>query len=121
MSKYAAKKKLLVAESEVYRQLLKMELQTLNVYARRAKRRATSISAYLRYLPMVVGGVPLLKGLLRRKGKGSHSGVKRLGALLLTGWKAYKGFGPFFRGGRFTRRTKEPGESAAEQYLADRL
>ena len=32
MSKFERKKKLLVAESEVYRQLLKLELQTFNVY-----------------------------------------------------------------------------------------
>jgi hypothetical protein len=41
MSKFETKKKLLVAESEVYRQLLKMEMQTFQVYAKRTKRRMT--------------------------------------------------------------------------------
>ena len=45
MSKFEAKKKLLAAESEVYRQLLKLEIQTFKVYGMRTKRRLTSIGS----------------------------------------------------------------------------
>ena len=47
MSKFEAKKKLLVAESEVYRELLKLEFQTFKIYGKRAKRRLTSPGTYL--------------------------------------------------------------------------
>jgi len=92
MSKYETKKKLLVAECEVYRQLLKLELQTFKVYSKRTKRRMTSVSTYM---PLVMSGLPFLTGMFgRRKARSGGSSLKRMSSLILLGWKTYKRFGP---------------------------
>jgi hypothetical protein len=118
MSKYETKKKLLVAESEVYRQLLKLELQTFKVYGKRTKRRMTSVTTYL---PLVMSGLPFLTGMFRRrKGKSAGSSLKRMGSLVLLGWKTYKRFGPLLTR-TFAARRPEPANTAAEEYLSKRL
>ena len=114
MSKLAAKKKMLVAESEVYRQLLKLEIQTFKVYGMRTKRRLTSFS---NYLPLVMSGLPIVTRLFRKK-RAARFSVQRLGSLFLLGWKAYRQFSPMFR--RSAERS-EAKTSAAEEYLAKRL
>ena len=114
MSKYEAKKKLLAAEAEVYRQLLKMELQTINVYTKRTRRRMTSASGYM---PLVMSGLPLLAGLFgRRRRKASASSLKRMLSLVVLGWKTYQRFGGFFG-----RSAPRPEKTAAEEYLSKRL
>ncbi len=105
---------MLVAESEVYRQLLKLELQTFKVYGVRTKRRLSSFGTYA---PLILSGLPLLTGLLRRK-KGASMG--KLGSLFLIGWKAYKQFAPLFGGGKPASREGSSG-TAAEEYLSNRL
>ena len=115
MSKLATKKKMLVAESEVYRQLLKLEIQTFKVYGKRTRRRLTSITTYL---PLVMSGIPIISGLFRKKRAGGFS-LKRLGALFLLGWKAYRQFSPFLARGGAAK--SESAETAAEEYLAKRL
>ena len=120
MSKFETKKKLLVAESEVYRQLLKLELQTFNVYAKRAKRRMTSASAYLQYVPYVMSGLPFLKRMFGKKRGKSRFSLKRMSSMLLMGWKTYQRFGPIFRG-KFGGARQQPSKTAAEEYLAKRL
>ena len=117
MSKFETKKKLLVAESEVYRELLKMELQTFKVYATRTKRRLTSATSYL---PMVMSGLPIIANLLKRKkGRSSGSSLKRMASLVMLGWKTYQRFGSFF--GRTQFRAPAPENTAAEEYLSKRL
>jgi len=117
MSKFEEKKKLLVAECEVYRQLLKMELQTLKVYGTRTKRRMTSVSGYL---PFVMSGLPFLSGLFaRRRGRSRMSSLKRMVSLVMVGWKAYQRFGSHF-GGNMARRPAGT-KTAAEEYLSKRL
>ena len=120
MSKFETRKKLLVAESEVYRQLLKLELQTFRVYGKRTKRRLTSVSAYL---PMIMSGLPFLKGLFtRKKGRSSRGpSLKRMGSLLVLGWKAYQRFAPFFGRNKSPAQDQESTETAAEEYLSKRL
>jgi len=110
MSKFAAKKKLLAAESEAYRQLLKLEIKTLKVHASRARRQFTSASSYV---PLIMAGVPLLGILFGRK---RGSSFKRMSALALLGWKAFQRFSPLFK-----RRRPEGGQTAAEEYLSRRL
>jgi len=120
MSKFETRKKLLAAESEVYRQLLKLELQTFRIYGKRTKRRWMSVSSYL---PMVMSGLPFLKGLFGRK-KGRSSGapsLKRMGSLLVLGWKAYQRFAPFFGRNKCSTEDEEPAKTAAEEYLSKRL
>lgn len=116
MSKFDERKKLLVAESEVYRQLLKMELQTFKVYTTRTKRRLTSATSYL---PLVLSGVPFLaKMFMRKKGRSPASSFKRMTSLMMLGWKTYQRFGGFFARSNAPRT---PEKTAAEEYLSKRL
>jgi|SRR6185437_17125171 len=117
MSKFETKKKLLIAESEVYRQLLKLELQTFNVYAKRTKRRMTSLSAYL---PFITAGLPFFTRMFGRKRAKKGLSLKRMSSLLLMGWKTYQRFGPIFWG-KFGGARQQPSKTAAEEYLAKRL
>lgn len=114
MSKFEARKKLLVAESEVYRELLKLEFQTFKIYGKRAKRKFTSPSTYM---PLVMSGIPLLGTMFGRK---RGSSLKRMGSLLLLGWKTYQRFAPMF-GGKKSADRPEGDETAAEEYLSKRL
>lgn len=117
MSKFESRKKLLVAESEVYRQLLKMEFQTFQVYAKRTKHRMTSVTSYL---PLVTSGLPLVAAFFaRKKGKSSTSPLKRMVSLAMLGWKTYQRFGGFFGGAKYP--THAPDKTAAEEYLSKRL
>jgi len=106
---------MLVAESEVYRELLKLEIQTFKVYGMRTKRRLSSMGTYL---PLMISGLPILTGLFGRKQKFS---LKRLSSLFFLGWKAYKEFGPMLGFTKSKQSRIEPGETAAEEYLSDRL
>ena len=117
MSKLAAKKKMLVAESEAYRQLLKLEIETFKVYGMRTKRRLTSFTAYL---PWVMSGLPVLTRFFRKKRTSGFS-FKRFGSLFLLGWKAYRQFYPLLSRGRFRASSTESNETAAQEYLAKRL
>ena len=119
MSDFESKKKLLVAESEVYRELLKLELQTFKVYTQRKKRQLTSPSTYM---PWVMSGLPFLGRLFGRKKSGAPaSGFKRIGSLILLGWKTYQRFGPMLRGRESSAQRSEPTRTAAEEYLSKRL
>lgn len=116
MSKYDERKKLLVAESEVYRELLKMELQTFKVYTKRTKRRLTSATSYL---PILMSGLPFVANMFaRKKGRSSMSSLKRMGSLVMLGWKTYQRFGGFFGRAKYSRA---PEKTAAEEYLSKRL
>jgi hypothetical protein len=118
MSKIEDRKKLLVAESEVYRQLLKMELETIKVYGIRAKRRMTSVSGYL---PLVMSGLPFITRLFaRKKGRSRLSSLKRMASLVMAGWKTYQRFGNFFGAQKSSGRNRESA-TAAEEYLSKRL
>jgi hypothetical protein len=117
MNKLETKRKLLAAESEVYRQLLKLEIQTFKVYGTRAKRRLTSFAAYL---PLLKWGIPIAGGLFRRKKRAGFS-LQRLGSLFFLGWKAYRQFSPLLMRSKFMGAKAEPAETAAEEYLAKRL
>ena len=117
MSDLQAKKKMLIAESEVYRQLLKLEIQTFKIYGTRTKRRMTSFSAYM---PWLIGGLPILTRLFSRR-KAQRFSMKRMGSLFLFGWKAYQKLAPLLARAKFARRRGEPSETAAEEYLSKRL
>lgn len=117
MSDFKAKKKMLLAESEVYRQLLKLEIQTFKIYGKRAKRRLTSAGSYM---PLVMSGLPLLARLFKRKKKEGLS-LQRIGSLFFIGWKAYRQFAPMLGLRKFTGRKSSPSETAAEEYLSKRI
>jgi len=122
MNKFETRKKLLVAESEVYRQLLKLEIQTFKVYGTRAKRRMRSVSTYL---PVIMTGLPFVKALFAGKrgqaGKSSGPSFKRMVSLVMLGWKALQRFGPFFGRNKAAETDEDLNETAAEEYLSKRL
>lgn len=118
MSDFKTKKKLLIAESEVYRQLLKMEVQTFKVYATRTKRRMSSFTAYM---PWVMSALPILTRLFGKRKPQQRFSLKRLGTLVLLGWKAYQKFAPLLARAGFARWKSEPDETAAEEYLSKRI
>jgi hypothetical protein len=115
MNKFAEKKKLLAAESEVYRQLLKLELQTFKVYGIRTKRRLSSFGTYA---PLMMSSVPFVSSLFGRKGGFS---LKRIASLVFLGWKTYQRFSPMFGRGKFSAANAESNQTAAEEYLSKRL
>jgi hypothetical protein len=117
MSDFKAKKKMLIAESEVYRQLLKLEVQTFKVYATRTKRRMSSFTAYM---PWVMSALPILTRLFGKR-KPQRFSLNRVGTLFLLGWKAYQKIAPLLARAGFARRKSEPDETAAEEYLSKRL
>lgn len=117
MSKLEERKKLLVAESEVYRELLKMELQTFKVYTARTRRRLSSATSYL---PMVMSGLPFLANMfMQKKGKSSGSPLKRIASLVMLGWKTYQRFSGVSDGTK--SGPPAPEDTAAEEYLSKRL
>jgi hypothetical protein len=118
MSRFESRKKLLAAESEMYRQLLKLEIQTFKIYGARTRRRFTSIKTYL---PLVMSGMPILNGLFGRKRQSSGFSLKQLGPLFLLGLKAFGKFAPLFGQGKSQEGKKEPPETAAEDYLWRKL
>lgn len=109
---------MLVAESEVYRQLLKLECQTFKVYAVHTKRRMTSFTSYT---PWLMAGIPILARLFRRKKAKQSFSLKRFGSLFLLGWKAYQKLAPLLARARVFRSRAESSETAAEEYLSKRL
>lgn len=117
MSKFEERKKLLVAESEVYRELLKMELQTFKVYTTRTKRRLTSVTSYL---PLLTSGLPMVANMfMRKKGRGHTSSLKRIASLVMLGWNTYQRFSG--SSGRSKNRPRPQENTAAEEYLSKRL
>lgn len=108
------RKKLLLAESEVYREMLKLELRTFRLYGMRAKRRIKSISTYT---PLVIEGLPLFRALFG--GRKRLSTWKRVGSLVYFGWQSYRRFGPLLQD--MLRQRAGPRKTAAEEYLSKRI
>jgi hypothetical protein len=64
VNQFEARKRALVAESEVYRQALKVEVLNLRLYGHRWKRRLGLLSSIG---PLLMAGVPLARSVLRRR------------------------------------------------------
>jgi hypothetical protein len=113
MSDLAQRKKLLVAECEVYRETLKLELQTFRIYGLRTKRKLSAINTYT---PMLLTGFPLARALFAAR---KAPMWKRLGTMAYLGWQAYNRFGPVIRGALAQYSARE--KTAAEEYLSKRI
>ena len=112
MSDLDKRKKLLIAEAEVYRQTLKLELQNLRIYGLKAKRKLTSFGGGN---PLLAFGVPMLTSLIARKRK-----ARRWGALAFIGWQVYNKLGTLLmRPPTVVYSTRE--RTAAEEYLEKRM
>lgn len=95
------RKMALVAESEVYRHSLLLEVQNLRLYGARARRKATRLAVYA---PLWKFGLPLLLPFLRRSflGRITQAGGSRrepskwrwIGRVI-TAWQLYRKLSPF--------------------------
>jgi hypothetical protein len=115
MSELEARKKLLVAESEVYRELLKLEIQNFRIYGKKTQRKLSLLGTFQTYLPMMMSGIPVAATLFGRKQRFSF---QKFGSLLFLGWKAYNQFGSHLKGIRKQVRTRR---TAAEEFLSKRI
>lgn len=120
MNELEKRKKLLIAESEVYRQTLKLELQNLRIYTLKTHRKLTSFNVAN---PLLIFGLPVAASFLGRRLMGLFLGRRRkrapgLGALALLGWQFYQ---RLFPPGNRRRRREEPEHSEAEEFLSKRI
>jgi hypothetical protein len=92
MNALEAKKRALAAESEVYREMLKLELHNLRLYALRTKQRLTGLT---RPNPLLLLVGPLLGTLFRRRRKRS---VWRQAAMSLLSWQFTNRILPYLSG-----------------------
>ncbi len=114
MSDLQKRKRLLIAECDVYRETLKLELQTFKIYGFYAKKRLKTFNTYM---PFLLTAVPLLRSLfVARKKTGSW---KRMGTIAWLGMQLYHRFGPIVREAFF--QTRPPEKTAAEEYLSKRI
>lgn len=100
MTELEKKKRMLLAESEVYRQLLKLEFHNLKICRLQAKRRFTSFGLtnplFMLGLPAVgalfMKGSPVAGSLFGRR---RRSGWKQFIATVFMSWQAYNRLVPF--------------------------
>jgi hypothetical protein len=116
MSELENKKKMLVAECEVYRELLKLEVQTYRIHAIRLKKRASALGTYG---PLAMSSLPFISAMFGGRKKKKMS-LNRLSSLVFLAWRTYKQVKPLFRGPLGMPRTR-PQETEAEEYLSKRL
>lgn len=114
MNELERKKKLLVVESEAYRELLKLEVRNIVIYARNARLKAMSLRSYAPALLLLLS---LARSFRGKKRKDRH-GWRRMGELLFVGWKSYKRFGPLLHGLWSGRR--EPDKTPDDEFMASR-
>ena len=109
-----ARKAALVAESEVYRQTLRLELQNLRLCVLRARKNASFFSSSAPWL--------LMSGPLIRAWIGSLFGRRRFGRMrllttVLLGWQMYRKLAPiwqqFFGRRGFRAQPKRPTDEKA--------
>ena len=103
-----ARKAALVAESEVYRQTLRLELQNLKLSALRARKKVTFFSSSA---PWLLFTVPLVRSWIGSLFGRRRFGRARLVTTALLGWQMYRRLAPiwqqlFGRHGLFSGRAK---------------
>ncbi len=113
MTQLEARKRALVAESEVYRQTLTLEIQNIRLYSARIQRNF----AILRLAnPVLLAAGSMLGARLLRRGGGGGVRRKRRGkwsrlfGASLMGWRLYRQFGPTLQGLFFNRRSRSQSE-----------
>jgi len=92
MSDLEGRRKALAAEAEVYRQMLKLEIQNIKLYARQNRRRYTSVRPSN---PLFAAAAPVFTALLQRTRP-----MKKLSTLsrILVGWQMFSRFAPMLPG-----------------------
>lgn len=88
----AARKQLLVVESEVYRQTLRLDAQNLRLYTLRMQQK---LAAYAALKPLVLAGLPIASALFTRKREEEAAQQPRsLLSMVMTGWRMYQRLQP---------------------------
>lgn len=116
MSDLEKRKKMLAAESEVYRELLKLEIQTYRIHAIRMKKRVTALGTYG---PLAMSSLPFVTAVFGGRKKRKFS-MNRLSSMLFLAWRTYKQVKPLFRGA-FSVPQARRSQTEAEEYLAKRI
>ncbi len=108
-----ARKKALAAESEVYRQTLKLEARNFWLYGLSAKRKLTQPRFWN---PWVLIG-PALAGFWLRRRRKRRSSFQRIASGALLGWRLYRKFSPLCHQlfTRWTNRRRDAANSSEEQ------
>ena len=109
----SARKRALAAESEVYRQTLALEIQTLRVHGRRSVRRFTSLASGPLVEAVSVAGFMLRGPLGRFMGPRRRPVWVRMGTAALVGWRLYRRFGPLMEGWFAAPKQPTPPQPAA--------
>jgi hypothetical protein len=107
------RKKLLLAEAEVYRQTLKLELQNLRIYGIKTRRKLTSFRAGN---PALLIAIPMLTSLLARRHR-----LRRLGAWSFIGWQFVRRLLPLLDSRPPRGRRLPDYRTAAEEYLENKM
>ncbi len=84
------RKRALTAESEIYRETLKLEVQNLRLYGIGLRRRFNFVSSVA---PLFILTAPLIRALARRSRP--HKRKRSLLAKVLLAWRVYRQFSPF--------------------------
>ncbi len=91
VSHIEARKRALVAKSEIYRQTLELEVQNLRLFSLGATRKLNQFKSLFMILPLALSVVGLSGTVFRRHRK---PGVRRLLTTWLTAWRFYRKFSP---------------------------
>lgn len=118
LSELRERKRQLVAESDVYRETLRLEVQNLRLYSMRARQKWSSLRALnpLLMLGAALVGAPLGGAFVRRRKRN----WLRLLMTSLMGWQLYRQFAPLIQMfvGRMTSRQAHNGPPAEEEIPA---
>jgi hypothetical protein len=95
MNQLEQRKRALVAESEVYRQTLNLEIQNLRLCILALEQKVKQYKGLFTFIPLASSLVGMLSGgLFRRRRK---AGWRRLLGSGILGWRFYRKFGPMFQ------------------------
>lgn len=95
MNPLQARKQALVAQSEAYRQALRIEVAHLALYGAQLRHRLDQWREYKALLMLTPLAVSLLGSAFGRRAKPKrHKGWRRLLAGILVGWRLYRRYGP---------------------------
>jgi len=90
MKELEARKKLLVAESEVYRQTLRLDVQNLRLCSIQMQRK---YATYMALKPALMVALPLVGSIFSGKAR-SEKRPRSLISTAIAGWRMYKNFQP---------------------------
>jgi hypothetical protein len=113
MSDLETRKRMLVAESEVYRELLKLQIHNLRIDGIRARKR---FKIFRIFSPLLMMSLPMAGSLFKAKRR--RFTWKRIGALAFVAWRFYQKVGAVLGG--FAARSRHQA-TAAEEYLEKRI